>query len=184
MDSASQGSAVCIRPCEIEDMVAVHAIYEEQVRFGSASFEEIPPSVDALTERRNAIVSIGFPYLVAVIEGAVVGYAYAGRYRPRSAYRHTAENSVYVHERFRGHGVGKALLLDIIHACEQIGLRELVGIVGDSSNTGSVRLHESCGFEVVGTLKNVGYKHERWLDTVVMQKTLTPIDARPLPPLA
>lgn len=181
--SSLRQDRLLIRPCELEDMAAVHAIYEEQVLRGSASFEEIAPSVDTLTERREAIASIGFPYLVAVIDGAVVGYAYAGRYRTRSAYRHTAENSVYVHERFRGCGVGKALLLDIIKACERIGLRELVGIVGDSGNVGSVRLHESCGFEIVGTLKNVGYKHERWLDTVILQKTLTPLDSKPLPPL-
>lgn len=176
-------SNIIIRNCEPTDMLAVQEIYAEQVLHGSASFEEIPPTVEALSSRHKAIRELGFPYLVACINEVVVGYAYAGRYRPRSAYRHTAENSVYVHEAHRGKGIGKRLLLETIKQCEAIGLREMVGIVGDSENLGSIALHTACGFETVGTLKRVGYKHNRWLDTVVMQRRLSPISTDVLPPL-
>ena len=113
----------------------------------------------------------------------VVGYAYAGRYRARSAYRHTAENSVYVHPDHQGNGVGKRLLLETIKRCEAMGLREMVGIIGDSQNHGSIALHASCGFEKVGTLRRVGYKHNRWVDTVIMQLRLKPQTDEILPPL-
>jgi len=174
---------IAIRDCEKRDMVAVQRIYEEQVLTGSASFEEIPPSVDELLERRGHIVSLGFPYLVACMADTVVGYAYAGRYRARSAYRHTAENSVYVHPDHQGNGVGKRLLLETIKRCEAMGLREMVGIIGDSQNHGSIALHASCGFEKVGTLRRVGYKHNRWVDTVIMQLRLKPQTDEILPPL-
>lgn len=176
-------TVVHIRECEERDMAAVQSIYEEQVLTGSASFEEIPPSVDELLERRNQIVSLGFPYLVASVDDTVAGYAYAGRYRARSAYRHTAENSVYVHPDYQGKGIGKRLLLETITRCEAIGLREMVGIIGDSQNHGSIALHASCGFETVGTLRRVGYKHNRWIDTVIMQLRLAPQTDEVLPPL-
>jgi len=174
---------IVIRPCQTSDMNVVQLIYKEQVLHSASSFEETPPTIDVLIERRKNIVSLGFPYLVACIEDSVVGYAYAGRYRPRSAYRHTAENSVYVHQAHRGMGVGKLLLLETIKQCETIGLREMVAVIGDSENHGSIALHVSCGFETVGTLRRVGYKHERWVDTVVMQRKLSPVCEDILPPL-
>jgi len=174
---------VTIRACQTSDMSVVQLIYREQVLHGTASFEETPPTIDVLLERRNTIVSLGLPYLVACIEDSVVGYAYAGRYRPRSAYRHTAENSVYVHQEKRGLGIGKLLLLETIKQCEAIGLREMVAVIGDSENHGSIALHSACGFETVGTLRRVGYKHGRWVDTVVMQRALSPVSEEILPPL-
>ena len=172
-----------IRPCKDNDFVTVQAIYAEQVLHGSASFEEVPPSVDEMRRRKESVVADNFPYLVAVIDERIAGYAYAGRYRTRSAYRHTAESSVYVHEDFRGRGVGRELLLAIIKHCETIGFRELVAIAGDSENHGSIQLHVSCGFRIVGTLERVGYKHNRWVDTVIMQRTLNPTNLEIFPPL-
>ena len=183
MSNPAKPIPVVIRACQTSDMSVVQLIYEEQVLHSAASFEETPPTIDVLIERRKNIVSLGFPYLVACIEDSVVGYAYAGRYRPRSAYRHTVENSVYVHQAHRGLGIGKLLLLETIKQCEAIGLREMVAVIGDSENQGSIALHESCGFEAVGTFRRVGYKHGRWVDTVAMQRALSPVCEAILPPL-
>lgn len=183
MQSKADQSTLIIRDGEVGDFDAIQAIYEEQVLHGTASFEEIPPTVTELLTRFEATTQLGFPFLVASINQTIVGYAYAGRYRSRSAYRHTAENSVYVHQAHRAKGVGKALLLATIARCEAMGLREMIGIIGDSENTGSIALHAACGFELVGTLRRVGYKHGRWLDTVVMQRTLSPSCEDILPPL-
>jgi len=173
---------ILIRDSRADDLPMIHSIYAEQVLHGSASFEEIPPTLDEMADRRAAILAKRFPYLVATVDGAFAGYAYASHYRTRSAYRHSVENSVYVEESHRGQGVGKRLLLAIIAMCEERGYRTMIGIVGDSANLGSVQLHISCGFKRVGTLERVGYKHERWLDTVILQRTLDPSDKAILSP--
>jgi phosphinothricin acetyltransferase len=168
-----------IRPSEARDVPAIAAIYAHHVRFGTASFETEPPSVEDTMRRRAAIVDTGHPYLVADMSGEVLGYAYAGTYRPRAAYRNTVENSIYLHPDRVGRGIGKRLLPALIAACEAGGYRQMVAVVGDSSNQASIRLHQRCGFRLVGTLESVGYKLGRWLDSVFLQLTLGRGDSTP-----
>ncbi len=163
-----------IRPCEARDLLAVTAIYREAVLHGRASFELDPPDEAEMTRRRAALVETGHPYLVADVEGAVAGYAYAGPYRPRPAYRSSIENSVYVDVRFRARGAGRALLARLVSDAADRGFRQMIAVIGDSGNTASIRLHEVCGFSRVGTLRHVGWKHGTWLDTVLMQRALGP----------
>jgi phosphinothricin acetyltransferase len=164
--------AVTIRPSRDADLDAIAAIYGHHVRHGTASFETDPPSVEEMRRRRTELLSRAFPYFVAEADGAVLGYAYAGPYRPRAAYRDTAENSVYVRPDAIGRGVGALLLQALVAECEVLGLRQMVAVVGDSANTASIRLHERCGFRLVGVLEAVGYKHGRWLDSVLLQRAL------------
>jgi phosphinothricin acetyltransferase len=168
-----------IRQSRDDDIGALRAIYAHHVLHGTASFEIEPPSVDEMARRRRAIVEAGFPYLVAERGGEVVGYAYAGPYRPRPGYRYTAENSVYIRHDCARQGVGARLLADLIPLCEAAGLRQLVAVIGDSGNTASIELHRRAGFEPVGTLRAVGHKFDRWLDVVLMQRPLGEGDAAP-----
>jgi phosphinothricin acetyltransferase len=163
-----------IRDATEADIAAIQRIYAHHVLTGTASFEEVPPSEAEMTTRWQAVRELGLPYLVAVHDEDVVGYAYAGPYRPRPAYRHTLEDSVYV---TRGHhraGVGRALLAALIARCETGPWRQMIAVIGDSANAGSIALHERFGFRRVGTLENVGWKLGRWLDSVVMQRALGP----------
>ncbi len=169
-------SRVIVRPVEDADMSAVSDIYAHHVLHGKASFEETPPTEMDMCDRRDALLDGGYPYLVAETDGQVVGYAYAGAYRPRPAYRNTVENSVYVAPGQEGNGVGTALLEDIIQRCEATGFRQMIAIIGDSGNDGSIALHARCGFHPVGIMKSVGFKHGVWLDSVVMQRPLGPGD--------
>ncbi len=164
---------ITIRPAEASDMARLQVIYAHHVSHGTASFEEIPPDLHEMLRRRDAVLAAGLPYLVAENEGAVIGYAYAGRYRPRTAYRHTAEDSVYLAPDAAGLGAGRALLKQVIALSGAAGYRELVAIIGDSGNTASIGLHRALGFREVGTMRNVGLKFGRWLDTVIMQYTIT-----------
>lgn len=154
------------------DITAIQEIYAHHVMNGLASFEEIPPNRSELAARRAAILNEGLPYLVAELDGQVIGYSYASRYRPRSAYRYTLENSVYVAPGFAGRGIGKALLSALLAHCEAGPWRQMLAIIGDSDNSGSIGLHRSLGFHLIGTLQAVGFKHGRWLDTVLMQREL------------
>ncbi|MCX6612618.1 MAG: GNAT family N-acetyltransferase [Acidobacteria bacterium] len=164
-----------VRPATSADIAAVAAIYGQYVLSGTASFELEAPSVEEMRDRFEAIVGRGLPYLVAIdSSGEVVGYAYAGAYRPRPAYASTVENSVYVHPRFVGKGIGQSLLAELIERCEALGLREMIAVIGDSANLASIRLHERAGFLYAGTLRNVGRKFGKWLDTVLMQRPLGP----------
>jgi len=165
-----------LRPCRPEDIPAIQAIYADAVLTGTASFELDPPSVEEMRARWQKITAEGYPYVVATIDDALVGYAYAGAYRPRRAYRGTVENSIYVHSGCRGSGVGRALLVELIARCTEAGFRQMIAVIGDSANAGSIGLHRSLGFDMVGTLKSVGWKHGRWLDTVLMQLPLGPGD--------
>ena len=161
-----------IRDVRDDDASAIQAIYAHHVLHGLASWEEIPPDLDEITRRRDAIVADGFPYLVAVLDGVVAGYAYASKYRPRPAYRHTVENSVYIaHDRI-GHGIGKVLLARLIERCTTQGFRRMVAIIGDSGNAASIQLHTKAGFEPVGVIPACGFKHGQWLDQVIMQRAL------------
>jgi L-amino acid N-acyltransferase YncA len=171
--------AVAVRDATKDDMPAVQAIYEPYVLRGLATFEEVPPDLAELTRRLEAVRAAGLPYLVCQMQGVVAGYAYAGEYRARPAYRHTVEDSVYVHEGLRGRGVGRALLAELVARCEQGRWRQMLAVIGDSANAGSIRLHASLGFSHVGVLTSVGFKLGRWVDTVLMQRALGPGDARP-----
>ena len=161
-----------IRPVETTDIEAIAAIYRHHVLHGLASFETEPPSIEEMERRRAALAAGGYPYLVAADAETILGYAYAGPYRPRMAYRNTVENSIYLRPDAAGRGVGGALLAALIAEAEARGFRQMVAVVGDSANLASVRLHERHGFRLVGVLRSVGHKHGRWLDSVLLQRAL------------
>ena len=161
-----------IRPSKAADVAAIAEIYGYHVLNGLASFELLAPSADEIAKRRADVVGKNFPYLTAEVDGKVVGYAYASLYRARPAYRHTLEDSVYVHKDYAGRGIGKLLLDSLIEACEKAGCRQLIAVIGDSDNHGSIKLHAACGFEHVGVMKAVGFKFGRWVDSVYMQREI------------
>ena len=161
-----------IRPVEASDVAAIAAIYRHHVLHGSASFETEPPAVEEMDNRRTSLAGGGYPYLVAADADEVLGYAYAGPYRARAAYRNTVENSIYLRPAAAGRGLGGTLLAALIAAAEARGFRQMVAVVGDSANTASIKLHERHGFQRVGVLRSVGYKHGRWLDSVLLQRAL------------
>ena len=152
-------------------------IYAHHVREGLASFEEAPPALEEMRSRYEAVTACGLPYLVADLGGSIAGYGYCGPHRPRSAYRYTLEDSVYVRHDMAGRGVGGALLGALIGRCEALGYRQLIAVIGDSAHSASIGLHASFGFLRVGTLRSVGYKHGRWVDSVIMQRPLGAGDA-------
>jgi phosphinothricin acetyltransferase len=174
---------VIIRDAMERDIAHVQRIYEHYVLNGTATFEEIPPTVDEIIARRNAVLAIGLPYLVAEVNGVVAGYSYATSYRPRPAYRYTIENSVYVADALRGCGIGSALLEALISRCEAGSWRQMLAVIGTSENAGSIALHRRLGFKPVGTLVSVGFKLGQWVDTDLMQRTLGPGDSVPPSPM-
>lgn len=163
-----------IRESVETDLAEIQAIYAGHVRAGLASFEETPPGLDEMRARRRAVLERGLPYLVAEREGRVVGYSYASGYRARPAYRFALENTVYVAEGMGGRGIGSALLQALIARCEAGPWRQMIAVIGDSANNGSIRLHRRCGFREIGCLDGVGFKLGRWVDTVLMQRPLGP----------
>src|SRR4030088_1599215 len=165
-------SSVEIRPATAADLPAVTEIYEHAVRYGTATFELIPPDLAEITRRFGALMDGGFPYFVAVLDGGVAGYAYAGPYRPRPAYRFTVENSVYLRPAIHRRGIGLQLLQRLIGECEARGYRQMIAVIGDSANAGSIGVHTKTGFQMIGTHPDVGLKFGRWLDTVMMQRAL------------
>ena len=177
--------SVPIRPSRDADLPALTAIYAHAVAHGTASFELIPPDVAEMARRRDALLEGGFPYLVAEHQGRVAGFAYAGPYRTRPAYRSTVEDSIYVAPDARRQGVGRSLLGALIREAEAQDFRLMVAVIGDEASHGSIGLHASLGFETVGVFKGVGHKGGRWLSTVLMQRALGPGSAtpptRPLP---
>ena len=164
--------ALVVRDARAADMPEIQKIYAYAVRHGLASFEEEPPSANELLARREAVLALGLPYLTAELAGRVVGYSYATSYRPRPAYRHTVEDSVYVAEGMQGRGVGRALLSALVARCETGPWRQMVAVIGDSANAGSISLHQRLAFRQVGVLEAVGFKHGRWVDSVLMQRAL------------
>jgi len=165
-------AALLIRPSVDADLVAITEIYSQAVRTGTASFELEPPDPPEMARRRQAVVQAGLPWLTAERDGRVLGYAYAGPFRPRPAYRFCLENSIYVDARARGQGVGAWLLATLVARCEAWGARQMVAVIGDSTNQPSINLHARLGFRHAGRVEHVGWKFGRWLDVVFMQRTL------------
>jgi L-amino acid N-acyltransferase YncA len=163
-----------VRDSRDEDMPKIHAIYGFHVLHGLGSFEEEPPGVDELSRRRADGLARGLPYLVAEMGGVVAGYSYAAPYRLRPAYRFTVENSVYVDESLRHRGIGYSLLSALIARCAERECRQMIAVIGDSENMASIALHERLAFIRIGTLRAVGFKFGRWVDSVLMQRPLDP----------
>ena len=161
-----------IRAATLADLAEIQSIYAHHVLQGAGTFEEEPPPLEEIERRHRGIVDRGWAYLVATDATGVLGYAYFSQMRDRSAYRHTAENSIYVRDDVRGQGVGKALVAQLLQAAEVMGFRQMVAVIGDSDNVGSIGVHASLGFQRVGLLRATGLKFGRWVDTVMMQRAL------------
>ena len=168
------GDEVMVRPSRDDDVAAIAAIYAHHVLRGVASFEEVPPPAEEIARRRQGIVERDLPYLVAERSGRVVGYCYAGPFRPRIGYRFTLEDSVYVDAGEIGRGIGRRLLEQVIARCTALGYRQMVAVIGGRETVPSIKLHERCGFTHVGMLPTVGFKFGRWIDIVMMQRPLGP----------
>ncbi|MGY6708026.1 MAG: N-acetyltransferase family protein [Rhizobiaceae bacterium] len=163
-------NGLIIRPAAAADLVTVTAIYADAVENGTSSYELDPPGLAEMTQRFDALRSAVFPYIVAEERGHIVGYAYAGAFRPRPAYRFAVEDSIYVAPQAQGRGIGRLLLQRLIEECRNLGFRQMLAVIGDARpESGSVRLHERLGFVHAGLIKGTGYKHGRWLDTGFMQ---------------
>ncbi|MCH2394326.1 GNAT family N-acetyltransferase [Oceanibaculum sp.] len=163
---------IVVRDAREADIPAIRAIYAHHVQHGLASFEETPPDEAEMLRRFRTLKEGGFPYLAAELAGDLVGYSYAGQYRPRPAYRYSVEDSVYVRDGMAGKGVGRALLTALLARCTDMGFRQMIAIIGDSGNHGSIGLHQALGFKNVGTIRSVGFKHGRWVDSVLLQRAL------------
>jgi L-amino acid N-acyltransferase YncA len=175
----SSAGSVSVRDSTDAGAASIAAIYAHHVLRGPASFEMEPRSVAEMTKRRTDILSRGLPYLVAEQDGSVLGYTSAGPYRPSAAYRYTVEDSIYLRPDEIGQGIGRHILHELIIRCTAVGMRQMIAVVGDGASVASIRLHESFGFRVIGVLRAVGRKHERWLDSVLLQRPLGPGDATP-----
>ncbi|WP_299380808.1 GNAT family N-acetyltransferase [uncultured Kiloniella sp.] len=163
---------IIIRNVDDSDIACIQEIYADEVLHGVSSWEETPPDHAEMLARKNGVVGGGDPYRVAVQNDKVVGYAYASSYRPRPGYRYTVENSIYVHKDARGFGLGCLLLDDLINQCEARGYRQMIAVIGDSENLPSIVFHQKMGFERTGTIKSIGFKFGRWMDSVLMQRPL------------
>ncbi|MBV9222586.1 MAG: N-acetyltransferase [Acidobacteriaceae bacterium] len=167
-----EACSIAVREVADRDVPTVQKIYTFYVLNRLVTFEELPPTKDELLARQRRILDTGLPFLVATIDDCVVGYAYASPYRSRPAYRYTVEDSVYVLDSLHSKGIGAALLSALIERCEKGNWRQMIAIIGDSANVGSIALHKRFGFEHIGTLKAVGFKLGQWVDTVLMQRSL------------
>jgi phosphinothricin acetyltransferase len=168
-----------IRDCVVGDIAAVRAIYSHHVLQGLGTFETEVPTLAEMQSRHARIAGAGFPYLVGTEQGRTVGYAYANQFRPRAAYRHSVEDSIYVAPDATGRGYGRALLEALIERCAGLGLCQMIAVIGDSANAGSIAVHRACGFADAGLLKGVGRKFERWVDVVLMQRSLGSVSSPP-----
>ena len=171
-----------IRLAQLDDLPAITEVYDTAVRHGTATFEIVPPDEDEMRRRYQALRSGGYPFLVADLDGAVMGYAYAGPYRARPAYDWTVEDSIYVAPQSQRRGIGRALLAALIEHSEANGYRQMLAIIGDSDNAASIELHRAAGFRMIGTFDHVGFKFGRWLDSVLMQRPLGDGSATPPQP--
>ncbi|MET4806689.1 N-acetyltransferase family protein [Limibacillus sp. MBR-115] len=180
MGKEKAGIVFTLRAAASSDLEALLAIYAHHVRHGTASFELEPPTLEDFSGRFKALQMARYPYILAVTDdGRVLGYAYAGPYRPRPAYRYTVEDSVYVAPEAAGKGVGGALLDRLIELADEQGYRKMVAVIGDSLQVASIALHAGRGFVFAGTVRGVGYKHGRWLDQVLMERDLGPGNLTP-----
>ena len=168
-----------IRPSRDEDMAAITAIYAHHVRTGTGTFEIDPPSQAEMAARRADVLAKGLPYLVAEADGQVLGFAYCNWFRPRAAFRFSAEDSIYMAPDVHRQGLGRAMLAELCTRAEQAGLRKMIAVIGDSANAGSIALHQSVGFTPAGLVGACGWKFDRWLDMVFMEKVLGDGDTRP-----
>ena len=166
-----------IRPSQDSDTAAITAIYAHHVLHGTGTFEIDPPTEADMAQRRAEVLARGLPWLVAERDGQVLGFAYANWFKPRPAYRFTAEDSIYVADAARGSGVGRALLQALVDQAQAQGLRKLIAVIGDSANAGSIGLHRALGFSEVGVLRAMGWKHGAWRDIVLMEKPLGAADS-------
>lgn len=166
-----------IRPATEADIPEIQSIYAHHVLHGTGTFEEEPPPVEEILERFRKVAARGWSWLVAVDASGVLGYAYYTQFRDRSAYRHCVEDSVYVREDVRGQGVGKALVAKLIEDATSRGMRQMIAVIGDSENVGSIGVHASLGFHMIGTMRAIGVKFGRWVDVVSMQRPLGRGDA-------
>ena len=165
-------ASLTVRPSADADLLAIGEIYAHAVKHGTSSFEITAPDLGEMTRRRTDVLAKGLPWLVAQVGSQVVGYAYAGPFRARPAYRFTVEDSIYIHPQAQGKGVGRALLAELLARCECAGARQMLAVIGDSNSQASIALHRALGFEDCGVLKSVGWKFGRWLDVVTMQRSL------------
>ncbi|MBL8353103.1 MAG: N-acetyltransferase [Burkholderiaceae bacterium] len=165
-------TALTIRPSTVADLPEITAIYAEAVLNGTGTFELDPPDTAEMTRRRHDVLANGLPWLVAERRGRLLGYAYANTFRPRKAYRFCLEDSIYLHPDARGQGVGRLLLTELVGRCEAAGARQMLAVIGDAANAGSIGVHAALGFEHTGVLKASGWKFGRWLDVVLMQRSL------------
>jgi phosphinothricin acetyltransferase len=172
-------TALLIRPSTADDLPVITAIYSHNVLHGTGTFELDPPDLAEMSRRRDDVLSKGLPWLVAQRGGQVLGYAYANHFRPRLAYRFCLEDSIYLHPDAQGQGVGRLLLTELVTRCEAAGARQMLAVIGDSANAGSIGVHKSLGFEHTGVLKASGWKFDRWLDVVLMQRALGHGDSQP-----
>src|ERR1700719_3120501 len=170
---------VSLRTATTADIAAITRIYAYAVEHGTASFELEPPDQAEMARRQGALLARNFPYIVGELAGAVVGYAYAGPYRDRRAYDWCVEDSLYIAPEFHRKGIGRLLLRRLIAESEARGFRQMIGVIGDSTNTASVAVHAAVGFRLIGNFQSIGFKHGRWLDTVLMQRTLGSGDSAP-----
>jgi len=180
--ATARSPTVRVRDARPQDVPCVQAIYAHHVRHGLASFEETPPDVAEIERRFQATLALSLPYLAAEIaapgaEASLAGYAYAGRYRSRPGYRYSIENSVYIDPACVGQGIGRMLLTELIDRCTALGYRQMIAVIGDSDNAASIRLHRSLGFADAGTIRSVGFKFGRWVDSVILQRPLGPGDS-------
>ena len=171
-DNSSSPAGLRIRPSRSDDIPAITAIYGWNVLNGTGTFELEAPDQAEIARRREDVLAKGLPWLVAEREGTVLGYAYANHFRPRRAYRFCLEDSIYLAEAARGQGIGRLLLAELMARCEALGARQMLAVIGDSANAGSIGVHRTLGFQHTGVLKSAGWKFGRWLDVVLMQRTL------------
>lgn len=162
-----------IRAATLSDVDAIAEIYAHHVLHGVGTFEEVPPPAEEMAQRMSAVLDRGLPWLIAIDEqGKPLGYAYAAPFRLRASYRYTVEDSIYLAPDAMGQGVGKALLAEVVKACEALGIRQVLAVIGGSENAGSIGVHRACGFDMIGTCPGLGFKHGRFLDVVFMQRAL------------
>ncbi len=161
-----------IRPATLNDVATIHTIYSENVIHGTASWELTAPDISEMHRRMQTILDQGYPYFVAECDNQVAGYSYAGPYRPRPGYRFVVENSIYTDPVYQRRGIARQLLITLLDTCMQQGFRQMIAVIGDSENIASIELHRSLGFAHVGRLPSIGFKHNRWLDSVLMQRAL------------